>query len=59
MKILRLAAVREKLGISKATVYRWMQTEGFPAPLCLGPRAVGWLESSIDKWLASRPCTRV
>lgn len=58
MKILRLAAVLEKLGISKATVYRWIESEGFPAPLRLGPRAVGWSEASIEKWLTSRPCTR-
>ena len=58
MKILRLAAVKEKLSISKATIYRWIQTEEFPAPLHLGPRAVGWSEASIDKWLASRSRVR-
>lgn len=58
MKILRLVAIQEKLGISKATIYRWMKSEGFPAPLRLGPRAVGWTEASIDEWLASRPCAR-
>jgi prophage regulatory protein len=54
MKILRLRAVLEKLGISKATVYRWIRTEDFPAPIHLGPRAVGWSEASINKWLAGR-----
>ncbi len=56
MKILRLTAVLEKLGISKATVYRWIQTEGFPSPIHLGPRAVGWTEDSIEKWVESRAC---
>lgn len=58
MKILRLTAVLKKLGISKATVYRWIQTEGFPAPIHLGPRAVGWTEASIDEWLINKSCEK-
>ena len=58
MKILRMPAVKRKLSISKATIYRWIKNGEFPAPLQLGPRTVGWSEDSIEKWLASRSCER-
>ena len=32
-----------------------MQAEGFPRPLQLGPRAVGWMSDQVEQWLASRP----
>jgi prophage regulatory protein len=55
MKILRMTAVKKKLSVSKATIYRWIKNGEFPTPLHLGPRTVGWSEASIDEWLASRP----
>ena len=41
-------------GISQATLYRWMKTQGFPRPKKLGPRAVGWVKFEVDAWLDSR-----
>jgi len=26
----------------------------FPEPVNIGPRAVGWIESEIDEWIAER-----
>ncbi|RMA61643.1 AlpA family transcriptional regulator [Acidovorax sp. 100] len=42
------------LDISRATLSRWRKTPGFPQPVQLGPRCVGFLRSDIDAWLASR-----
>lgn len=52
--ILRLPKVLERTGMSKATVYRGIKAGTFPAPVSLGSRAIGWLESSIDEFIESR-----
>jgi prophage regulatory protein len=52
--ILRLPVVKSRTGLSRSTIYLRI-TEGlFPKPVNLGGRAVGWLASDIDRWLASR-----
>ena len=54
IKILRPIDVCEKLGISKATIYRLEKNNDFPKRKQLGLRAVGWLESDIDEWIQKR-----
>jgi predicted DNA-binding transcriptional regulator AlpA len=34
-----------------------MPSCSFPAPVRLGPRAVGWRWSDLDQWTNSRPDT--
>ena len=52
--ILRLPLVKTRTGLPRSTIYL-RATEGtFPKPVSLGARAVGWLESEIEAWLASR-----
>lgn len=53
--ILRRKVVLKITGLSNSTMYRQIAAGVFPAPLRLGPRAVGWLESSVVEWVASRP----
>jgi len=53
--IYRRSKLLEKLGISKTTLRNWMLTQGFPPPIQLGPRAVGWKATHVDEWLESRP----
>ncbi len=55
--ILRFAQVRERTGLSRATVYRRMRKGTFPAAIDLGDDGVqlGWHEDEIDSWVASRP----
>ncbi len=52
--ILRLPAVKTRTGLSRSTIYLRVSECLFPKPINLGARAVGWLESEIDGWLASR-----
>lgn len=52
--IIRLPAVLARTGLSRSTVYAAMGRDEFPAPLSLGARSVGWLESDIDTWLQTR-----
>ena len=49
--ILRLSAVKIRTGLSRSTIYLRISDGKFPAPIPLGGRAVGWLESEINEWL--------
>lgn len=52
--ILRRTQVQARTGISRSGIYQKMADGEFPQSISLGPRAVGWLESSIDDWIQSR-----
>lgn len=52
-KVLRMPKVCEKTGLSRTDVYEAMK-HGFPKQIRLGKRSVGWVESEIDQWIASR-----
>ena len=57
-RVLRKPAVESRTGLSKSTIYAWIKDGRFPAPVALGDRAVGWLESEIDTWIAERVSAR-
>lgn len=52
--ILRLPAVKIQTGLSRSTIYLRVSEGGFPKPVSLGGRAVGWLEAEIQEWLQRR-----
>lgn len=53
--ILRLPAVVDALGLSKATLWEMVKNEEFPRPRRLrkGGRAVGWKASQVAAYIAS------
>lgn len=53
-KILRLPKVEELTGYKRSSIYLKVSQKLFPAPISLGGRAVGWLESEIYEWIAQR-----
>lgn len=52
--ILRLPAVQQRTGLSRSTIYARIALGDFPAPVSLGPRAVGWTNDSINQWIEGR-----
>ncbi|GEM_PF-2502922 len=48
---LRLRAVIERCGISKAQIYRLIKAGKFPAPQHDGPHCARWLAKDIAQWL--------
>ncbi len=52
--ILRLPAVKARTGLSRSTIYLRISKGAFPAPVSLGGRAVGWIETEIQDWLEKR-----
>lgn len=51
--ILRLPEVKARTGLSRSTLYLRISQSTFPAPISLGGRAVGWVESEVNDWIAS------
>lgn len=51
----RREAVEKMVGLSTTSLYRLMDEGLFPRPIRVGKRAVRWPESTITKWLESRP----
>ena len=41
--------------VALMTLKRWMETEGFPRSMKLGPNSHAWIESEVYEWLAGRP----
>jgi len=52
--ILRRKQVEARTGLSRSTIYARIKTGKFPAPVSLGPRAVGWIENDVHRWLSDR-----
>ncbi len=52
--ILRLPTVKVRTGLSRSSIYLRMSEGDFPKSISLGGRAVGWIESEVNDWLAQR-----
>lgn len=50
-RIIRLPAVLDATGLSRATLYRKMQNGTFPKNVQISVRCAGWRESAIAQWL--------
>lgn len=53
----RLVGRREVLlliGISNATLWRWIKAERFPAPMKIGKKKVAWRTSVLSNWIEQR-----
>ncbi|HGN0786743.1 TPA: AlpA family transcriptional regulator, partial [Pseudomonas aeruginosa] len=47
MKIIRLKVVLETTGLARSTIYKLIGEGGFPKPVPLAGRSVGWVESEV------------
>ena len=50
-KIVRLDEVCALVGLARSTIYAKVSAGGFPPPIRLGSRSVGWRLSDLDSWL--------
>lgn len=53
-RILRRPEVEMRTGLSRSAIYSLMAKQRFPAAIPLTAKAVGWLESSIERWINER-----
>ncbi len=52
--ILRPPEVKQRTGLSRNTIYLRITNNEFPAPISLGGRSVGWLETCINEWIVTK-----
>lgn len=52
--IIRLPAVKIRVGLSRSAIYLAVSRKEFPQPVQLGARAVGWLKTEIEEWILER-----
>jgi prophage regulatory protein len=50
--LLRLEPVMSRTGKRRSTIYAEVAAGRFPAPIKIGRRAVAWIESEIDRYVA-------
>lgn len=53
-RFLRMPAVAAAIGLSPPTINRMHRAGEFPKKVRIGAQAVGWWESEIEAWKASR-----
>lgn len=51
-KLLRLPAVKSLTGFSRSSIYLKISEGSFPKPVCIGKRAVAWIESEVYDWIS-------
>jgi predicted DNA-binding transcriptional regulator AlpA len=55
-KLLRFADLKARGVVSNwPTLLRWIEHEGFPEGIRLGPNIRAWREEELAEWLAKRP----
>jgi prophage regulatory protein len=64
-RIIRRREVEARVGLSRSTIYSKLRGNrpgeidpSFPKPIKIGPKAVGWIESEVEAWLAEQAAKR-
>lgn len=50
-RFLRLNAVLDKTGLSRATLYRKIQDGTFPKQVAISARCAAWRQADIEEWM--------
>ena len=54
LRFMRMREVIEMVGVSRATIYRWMDAGDFPRSIALGGNSIAWSEKSVQEWMESQ-----
>lgn len=54
MRFLRLKEVIELTGLSRSTIYKYIEEGLFPRSVSLGGRAVAWVDQEVHDWVLAR-----
>lgn len=50
----RFNQLTDLIGVSKTTIYRWIDSGKFPNYIKIGDRAIGWRVDDVHEWIESR-----
>ena len=54
LRLIRLPEVIDRVGLSRSTIYMFMQQGRFPKNIKLGSKAVAWSTEDIDAWIQEK-----
>jgi prophage regulatory protein len=52
-RLLRLPEVARTIGVSRATIYRYVDSGRLPRPVKVSTRCIAWRASEITAWMAA------
>ncbi|ECC2869883.1 AlpA family transcriptional regulator [Salmonella enterica subsp. enterica] len=55
---IRMPEAKRRTGYGKAWIYKLIVQGRFPKPVKIGSRAVAFVESEVDEWIAERIAAR-
>ncbi|PUA70901.1 DNA-binding protein [Vibrio cholerae] len=58
IRLIRFREVLAMKGLSRSSMYRFIEENQFPTQVQLGGRAVAWVESEVQEWIAQRITNR-
>lgn len=47
-------AVKERIPLSRSTIYRKIRSGTFPAPVTISSCRIAWVEGEVDEWVAAQ-----
>ncbi|MEZ9186042.1 helix-turn-helix transcriptional regulator [Vibrio splendidus] len=57
-KLVSINEILKSIGVSRATIYRWMDAGTFPPSIDISEGRVAWYEHEVIEWIDSRPRTQ-
>jgi prophage regulatory protein len=54
MRFMRFKEVRQRVGLSRTSIWRLERKGQFPPRRRLSDNAVGWVEDEVDQWVRGR-----
>lgn len=58
-RLMSATEVAQVTSLSRAGIYRLVESGGFPAPARIGPQRVAWPEQEVSAWVNERLAARV
>jgi prophage regulatory protein len=58
LRLIRLAEVKRRTGLSTSSIYAAMARDEFPRQVRVGDNTVAWVEQEIDRFIADRIAER-
>lgn len=59
MRLSRFSALKASgIVTNRTTLARWIDQQGFPKPIPLGPNTVAWNQDEVDAWVKARAAER-
>jgi prophage regulatory protein len=52
--LLRLPQVKARVGYERSQIYALIKAGKFPPPVRIGVRAVAWVRTEVENWIAAR-----